>query len=103
LWKNELAPEEWETLTVVVMGTQLPRKSNLAVQYFARLLGEPSEGRRIIYAEALFDETRAIDLMATRLVDTQVGIDFFNDPMRMHRDLLADAAQNYLPILIGRR
>ena len=55
-WKGQLSAEEWNRLTVVVMGTQLPRKGNLAVQYFARLLGEPGEGRRIIYAEALFDE-----------------------------------------------
>jgi hypothetical protein len=103
LWRSELTRDEWDKLTVVVMGTQLPRKGNLAVQYFARLLGEPGECRRIIYGEALFDETRAIDLMATRIVDTQVGIDFFNDPLRMHRDLLADAAQNYLPILIDGR
>jgi hypothetical protein len=102
LWKGQLAPEEWSRLTVVVMGTQAPRKGNLAVQYFARLLGEPGEGRRIIYAEALFDEQRALELLATRIVDTQVGIDFFNDPLRMHRDLLSDAAQDYIPILIDK-
>jgi hypothetical protein len=100
LWKGRLSPEEWNRLTVVVMGAQMPRKGNLAVQYFSRLLGEPGEGRRIVYAEALFDEPRALDLLATRLVDTQVGIDFFNDPLRMHRDLLSDAAGEYLPILI---
>jgi hypothetical protein len=102
LWRAELSPEEWKRLTVVVMGMQLPRKGNLAVQYFARLLGEPGEGRRIIYAESLFDEPRALDLLATHLVDTQVGIDFFNDPQRMKRDLLSDAAEQYLPILIDR-
>jgi hypothetical protein len=102
LWKRQLSPDEWKRLTVVIMGTQLPRKGNLAVQYFARLLGEPGEGRRIVYAEALFDEPRALDLLATRLVDTQVGVDFFNDPLRMQRDLLSDAAEQYLPILIDR-
>jgi hypothetical protein len=101
-WKKRLTPEEWKKLTVIVMGTQMPRKGNLAVQYFSRLLGELGEGRRIVYAEALFDEPRAIDLLATRLVDTQVGVDFFNDPLRMHRDLLSDAAEDYLPILIDR-
>jgi hypothetical protein len=84
------------------MGPQLPRKDNLAVQYFARLLGEPGEGRRIVYAESLFDEPEALDLLATHLVDTQVGLDFFDDPMRMHRDLLGDAAREYLPHLLGK-
>jgi hypothetical protein len=102
LWKGQLSADEWNRLTVVVMGSQMPRKGNLAVQYFARLLGEPGEGRRIVYAEALFDEPRALNLLATRIVDTQVGVDFFGDPLRMHRDLLSDAAEDYLPILVDK-
>jgi hypothetical protein len=99
-WKGQLTPREWSAVTVVVVGRQLPRKDNLAVQYFARLLGQPGEGKRIIYAEGLGDEPRALDLLATHLVDTRVGIDFFNDPSRMARDLLSDGARDYLPLLI---
>jgi hypothetical protein len=95
-WRQNLTAPEWKQLTVVVMGPQLPRKDNLAVQYFARLLGEPGEGQRIIYAEALFDEARALDLLATHRVDTGIGEAFFQDAGRMHRDLLGDAARNYL-------
>ena len=98
-WKADLTPEEWSKLTVLVIGRQLPRKDNLAVQYFARVLGESGEGKRIIFAEGLGEEPRALDLLATYRVDTQVGIDFFNDPSRMTRDLLADAARDYLPLL----
>ena len=43
------------------------------------------------------EEPRALDLLATHLVDTQIAIDFFNDPERMNRDLLSDAARDYLP------
>jgi hypothetical protein len=95
-WRETLTAEEWGRLTVIVMGTQLPRKDNLAVQYFARLLGEPGEGRRVVYAEALFDEAKALDLLGTRLVDTGVGTAFFDDPQRMYRDLLGDAAREHL-------
>jgi hypothetical protein len=101
-WRDQMPAGEWERLTVIVMGRQLPRKDNLAVQYFVRLLGEPGEGKRIVYAEALFDETKALDLLATRLVDTQVGFDFFDDPLRMHRDLLGDAAKEFLPQLLDK-
>ena len=41
-----------------------------------------------------------LDLLATHLVDTQVGIDFFNDPNRMARDLLSDGTRDYLPLLL---
>jgi hypothetical protein len=95
-WKGRLTDAEWGQLRVVVMGTQLPRKDNLAVQYFARLLGEAGEGGRVVYAEALFDESKALDLLATRVVDTRIGTAFFGDAARMHRDLLGDAAREYL-------
>jgi hypothetical protein len=99
-WKGQFTPQEWSELTVLVIGRQLPRKDNLAVQYFARLLGQPGESKRLIYAEGLGDEPRALDLLATHLVDTQVGIDFFNDPSRMARDLLSDGTRDYLPLLL---
>jgi hypothetical protein len=95
-WRETLTPSEWKELTVVVMGTQLPRQDNLAVQYFARRLGERGEGSRIVYAEAIFDEEKALDLLATHRVDTGIGVSFFEDPQRMHRDLLGDAARAYL-------
>jgi hypothetical protein len=96
VWREKLTATEWDRLRVVVMGSQMPRKNNLTVQYFARLLGEEGEGKRIVYAEALFDEAKALDLLGTRLLDTRIGEAFFADPLRMHRDLLGDAAQKYL-------
>ena len=101
-WRDQMPAGDWNRLTVIVMGRPLPRKNNLAVQYFSRLLSEPGEGQRIVYAESLFDEPKALDLLATRLVDTQVGRDFFDDPTRMHRDLLGDAAREYLDHLMAK-
>jgi hypothetical protein len=95
-WRRQLGPEAWQRLHVVVVGSAMPRQGNLAVQYYARLLGEPGEGRRLVYAEALWDEAKARDLLGTHLLDTAVGDAFFGDDQRMHRDLLADAAADYL-------
>jgi hypothetical protein len=81
---------------VVVIGSALPRKDNVAVQYFARLLGVPGEGPRLVYAESLWDEARAVNLLGTHELDTAIGSAFFADPRRMHRDLLADAAAEHL-------
>ena len=50
-----MSPEERRRLTVIVTGRALPRKDNLAVQYFARLLGLSGEGDRLIYAESVVD------------------------------------------------
>jgi hypothetical protein len=95
-WRAELPPAEWRQLRVIVMGSALPRRGNLAVQYFARLLGEKSESPRIVYAESVWEEDRALRLLATYMLDAGVGVAFFDDPLRMHRDLLSDAAAEYL-------
>jgi hypothetical protein len=98
-WQNELTVTEWRRLKVVVMGSQMPRREHTQVQYFAKLLHEEGEGRRIVYAEALWDEAKALDLLGTHLVDTPIGQAFFDNPERMHRDLLGEAAWQYLQTL----
>jgi len=95
-WKAELTPDEWSKMHLIIMGSPLPRQGNLATQYFSRLLGEKGEGKRVIYAESIFDEARAVNLLGTHLLDTSIGAAFFADPERMHRDLLSDAAKEQL-------
>jgi hypothetical protein len=95
-WRHQMTPDEWKALHVVVMVAHMPRDEELTVQYFQRLLDEPIEGHRIISAEGLWEEPRALDLLATHLIDGRAGAAFFGDFMRMHRDLLADAARAYI-------
>jgi hypothetical protein len=95
-WKADMTAAEWRQLRVLVPGSSAPRKDNLRTQYFARLLGEKGEGNRILYAEALFDENRALNLLGSYQLDTAIGADFFDDPLSMHRDLLADGAAAHL-------
>jgi hypothetical protein len=101
-WHTTLTADEWKNLHVVVMGSALPRQGNLATQYFARLLGEKGEGRRIVYAESIFEESRALNILGTHLLDTRIGLAFFDDAERMHRDLLSDAAREYLKLISPR-
>ena len=98
-WRRELTPAEWERLHVVIIGPHMPREGLVVTQYFLRLLHEAKEGRRVVYAESLWQEPQAMDLLGTHLLDGSVGDAFFGDYMRMHRDLLADAARKYLPKL----
>lgn len=98
-WKKTLSSEEWNQLYVVIPGASLARKNETAVQYFSKLLGERGEGKRIIYAEAQFEEKQDLQLLGTYILDTEVGIAFFGDPWRMQRDLLASAADSYLDSL----
>jgi hypothetical protein len=102
-YRAQLSEAEWKRLRVIVQGSQPPRKDHLAVQYFARLLGEPGEGERIVYAEMLFDETKALALLGTKLLDARVGQDVWEDPSRLHQDLLGPEARAYLDVLFGKR
>ena len=95
-WRHQMTPDEWKALHVVVMGAHMPRDEEITMQYFERLLDEPVEGRRIIFAEGLWEEPRALDLLGTHLVDGSTGTAFFGEFMRMHRDLLSDAARVYI-------
>lgn len=96
LLRRKMSGEEWNKLHVVVTGPHMPREDLVVMQYFLRLLHEPREGGRVIYAESLWQESQALDLLGTHLLDGSVGEAFFGDAMRMHRDLLGDAAKAYL-------
>jgi hypothetical protein len=99
-WRRDLSLEEWNRLQVLIIGPHMPRQDLVVTQYFLRLLHEPGEGRRVVYAESLWEEPKALDLLGTHLLDGSVGEAFFGDYLRMHRDLLGDAASRYLPRLL---
>jgi len=99
-WRRDLSPQEWNQLHVLIIGPHMPREDLVVTQYFLRLLHEPREGHRVVYAESLWEEPQALDLLGTHLLDGSVGEAFFGDYMRMHRDLLGDAAKQYLPRLL---
>ncbi len=98
-WRAKLGPEKWAALRVVIPGSSMARRHSLTTQYFAKLLGEPGESDRIVYAESLFDEQKALERLGTHLFDMQIGEDFFSDRWRMHRDALGASAAHYLDAL----
>ena len=95
-WRQEMTEDDWARLYVVISTGHMPRKQQAALQYFKRLLDQPVEGDRIITIETMDNEEQAIDLLLTHILDRNVAIDFFKDPWRMHRDLLADGARKFL-------
>jgi hypothetical protein len=101
-WRAELGPR-WTHVDVVVLGPKQPRSGNVQYEYFRRAMGRGAEGRRLWYAEGVFDKDGGFNLLGTILIDRGASITFFNDPRRLERDLLADAAQKHLNRLFPRR
>ena len=111
-WQALMTPEERRQLRVAVSSVHMARVGNLAMQYFSAALEEPFEGRfeeetitdgdsRVIFAESVFDEQEILKAVGTHAVDAQVGDSFFEDPQRMHRDLLADATEQIIRARFG--
>jgi hypothetical protein len=95
-WRREVPAEEWANLRVLVLGPQMPRKHNVAVQYFAKLLDISGESRRLVYGEELGGEQQGLNLLATHQIDSELSEAFFGDRERMEIDLLGNAASVYL-------
>jgi len=101
-WKRDMTAEEWAALAVIVPGVQTARAENAAVQYFARLFGETKgEGHRVVFAEGLFDEEKAVNLLGTLRLDGKLSVAVFGDPFRMYRDLVADGARTAIDDILA--
>lgn len=113
-WLAQMTPEERKRLKIAVGSAHMPRLGNLAMQYFSANFNEPYEGKfeieeednsdfRVIYAESLFDEKEILKVLGTHILDEGVGVFFFNDTQRMHRDLMADAGEKIIRKKFGRK
>lgn len=100
--RAELGPH-WSHVDVVVLGPKQPRPGNVQYEYFVRAMGRGAVGKRLWYAEGIFDKDGGMNLLGTILNDRAASIAFFKDPVRLERDLLADAAQRHLNRLFPRR
>ena len=76
-WRDELDEKEWSKLVFLVPGIPMARENNLAVQFCAKFLGEKGEGRRIVYAESMFDETAALLKLVCRVLLAAVFLEFY--------------------------
>ena len=96
-WRaEELSADEWNRIYVVVLGFKMPRDGYAQSQYFERVLGARENGRRLIYAEGLTTRAAALQLLGTIVTDRGAGVYFFDDVMRMDRDVMADGATKRL-------
>ena len=91
----ERCGEDAPTLHFVVCAGHQPRYRELTKQYFTALLARrwPADDvqARLTYAESQ-DERGAMRLVASRWIDRKLALRIWQEPERMERDLLGDAA-----------
>lgn len=110
-WLADMTPDERDRLHVLVANAHMPRVGSLTNQYFTALVDDPYEGKfddenvtatsRMIAAEGVYDEAGLLNLLGTHIVDSDIGVSFFADPVRMHRDLLADVTEEWIVAEFG--
>jgi len=68
------------------------------MQYFQKILAEPAgigaqNEHRLVYAEGIYEESRALKLVAKHVIDQEAAIAFFDNPRRLQEDILSDGAE----------
>ena len=98
-WLDTGLIKSFKDITVAACTAHMSRKQDLAVQYLTRLLSLPAAedvpNRMIVY-DGESGLPGAMDQLAAALVDWDAGSAFFEDPGRLNRDALSDAATEYL-------
>jgi len=96
LWRDQLGSEQFKKIHVIIVSGHMPRDRHTCFQYFAKALKVKKEGLQIVYSEGEAEEKPARELVGTHVLDASIGEAFFNEQLRMHRDLLSDGAARYL-------
>lgn len=97
-WLAMMGPDEIKKLGIVVATAHQPRAQEISLQYFAKRF-QLRFGEGALYETALvvlegqYDEKAAISLLARHYLDREAAQVIFNDPEKLQRDLLADAAK----------
>jgi len=100
-WRASVPPEVWAKVLVVIQAPRQPRAGYLQYQYFQYALGNAA-ATQLVFAENMFDRKSVMLLIGTILADRSVAITTFDEPLRLERDMLSDAADAYLKQLFGK-
>lgn len=100
-WVANMTREESEALSIVVAVPHQARAQEVSLQYFAKKFQMHfSEGAigedKVIVLEGKFDEQSALQLLARHILDRDAAKIILNNPEDLQRDLLADAARDWL-------
>lgn len=100
-WLARMTKDEKQKLAIVVATSHQARAQEISLQYFAKKFGlHFGEGayseKNILVLEDKFDENSALQLLARHLLDREAANVILKDPIRLQRDLLADAAKEIL-------
>lgn len=94
----------YERAVIIAAGSAPSRRDSANLAVFVKRFGVDQIGKRIFYAENVFEATGARDLLGTILNDRALAEQMFDDPHALWQDALSATAtkfagDSYLPIL----
>jgi len=91
--KRSVPPEVWSEALVIGENRPVARRDNLELAPAVKEFGRGALGKRIFFAENVFDAPTAIQVLAGLQIDRELSATFLDDPFRMWRDFLGDVSR----------
>ncbi|MBI3930294.1 MAG: hypothetical protein HY319_32460 [Armatimonadetes bacterium] len=91
-WRDEMGPEEWSRLYVVVTCAWAMRRENVHFQIFEHMMGKDTVNQRLIIAEGFNDTESAFELLGRIVLDRSVSKLVFEDVLRLDVELMGEGA-----------
>lgn len=91
-FRKESDPVHFRECFVGVCGPGQGRRDNIEIAAAVAVMGKEAVGLRLLYLENALTIPDGLKSLASIIVEQDLGQAVFNDPYRMWRDLLADAA-----------
>lgn len=91
-FRDDSKPDHWRQCFVGVCGPGQGRRDNIEIAAALSVMGRDALGTRLLYLENALTIPDGLRFLAAAIVEKDLGQAVFDDPYRMWRDLLADAA-----------
>ncbi len=104
-WTSSLDASSWRNCRAVVCASHQARYKASTKLYFQRLFSEShGQGARgegnVLCTESAGDESDAVELLATHLLDEELASFFLGDPRGLQQNILGDAAEEIVVELL---
>jgi hypothetical protein len=91
-FRDDSDPDHWRQCFVGVCGPGQGRRDNIEIAAAMSVMGREALGVRLLYLENALTIPDGLKFLASAIVEKDLGQAVFDDPYRMWRDLLAEAA-----------
>ncbi len=90
--RRQVSPAVWSQAVVIGANRVTARRNNLELAPAVKEFGHAAIGKRIFFADNIFDTPGALQVLAILQIDRNLSAAFFGDPCRMWRDFLGDVS-----------